>query len=122
MNPKWLHLAFLILFLFLILPVDGHVPISAENNYNVNTALSIEKSLKSYVIYGHLHDAGDVGYCQFIMNPGDRLTLSLMTAGFDAPVPDMVVMSPGNHGKIENLSQAVTVPTSYTAEFIKEQQ
>jgi hypothetical protein len=56
------------------------------------------------------------------MNPGDRLTLSLMTAGFDAPVPDMVVMSPGNHGKIENLSQAVTIPTSYTAEFIKEQQ
>ena len=52
-----------------ILPVDGHVPISAENNYNVNAALSIEKTLQSYVIYGHLHDAGDVGYFRFIMSP-----------------------------------------------------
>ena len=69
MNPKWLHLAFPILFPCLILPVDGHVPISAENNYNVNAALSIEKTLQSYVIYGHLHDAGDVGYFRFIMSP-----------------------------------------------------
>jgi hypothetical protein len=45
-----------------------------------------------------------------------------MTTGFDAPVPDMVVLSPGNHGKIENLSQSVTVPTGYTAEFVKGQQ
>ena len=121
MVRRWLLPVFLILILTMILSVGAHVPISADNNYNLNTALSVEKPLKSYAIYGHLHDASDVGYYQFYMNAGDRLTLSLMTTGFDVPVPDMVVMSPGNSGSIDGLPQTVDVPPGYRAEVIKGQ-
>ena len=121
MIPRWLLTVFFILLMVIILPVDAHVPISADNNNNLNTALSVEKPTKSYAIYGHLHDAGDVGYYTFNMNAGDQLTLSLMTTGFDAPLPDMVVMSPGTAGNIETLSLPVTVPLGYNAEVIKGQ-
>jgi len=121
MIPRWLPPAVFILLMVIILPVDAHVPISADNNNNLNTALSVEKPTKSYAIYGHLHDAGDVGYYQFNLNAGDQLKLSLMTTGFDAPVPDMVVMSPGNSGPIDGLPQNVDVPPGYNAEVIKGQ-
>jgi hypothetical protein len=121
MIPRWLPPAVFILLMVIILPVDAHVPISADNNNNLNTALSVEKPTKSFAIYGHLHDAGDVGYYQFSLNAGDQLKLSLMTTGFDAPVPDMVVMSPGNSGPIDGLPQNVDVPPGYNAEVIKGQ-
>jgi hypothetical protein len=121
MIPSWLPPAVFILLMVIILPVDAHVPISADNNNNLNTALSVEKPTKSYAIYGHLHDAGDVGYYQFNLNAGDQLKLSLMTTGFDAPVPAMVVMSPGNSGPIDGLPQNVDVPPGYNAEVIKGQ-
>ena len=121
MIPRWLLPVFFILLILITLPVNAHVPISADNNNNVNTALSVEKPTKSYAIYGHLHDTGDVGYYQLNMNSGDRLTLSLMTTGFDAPVPDMIVMSPGNSGSIDGLPQTVDIPPGYRAEVIKGQ-
>ena len=121
MIPRWLLPVFFILLMVIILPGDAHVPISADNNNNITTALSVEKPTKSYAIYGHLHDAGDVGYYQFNLNAGDQLKLSLMTTGFEAPVPDMVVMSPGNSGPLDNLSQTVDIPPGYRAELIKGQ-
>ena len=121
MIPRWLLPVFFILLMVIILPVDAHVPISADNNKNLNTALSVENPLKSYAIYGHLHDAGDGGYYQFNLNTGDQLKLSLMSAGFDAPVPDMVVMSPGNSESINDLPQTIDVPPGYRAEMIKGQ-
>ena len=121
MIPRGLLPVVFILLMVIILPVAAHVPIIADNNNNLNTPLSVEKPTKSYVIYGHLHDAGDVGYYQFNLNAGDQLKLSLMMTGFDAPVPDMVVMSPGNSGPIANLPQNVDVPPGYNAEVIKGQ-
>ena len=121
MISRWLLVVFFILLFFLLMPVDAHVPISAENNNNLNTALYIEKPLKSYVIYGHLHDASDVGYYKFNLNTGDQLKLSLMTPGFDAPVPDMVVMSPGNSVSNDTLPQYFDIPQGYGAEVIKGQ-
>jgi uncharacterized membrane protein SirB2 len=44
-----------------------------------------------------------------------------MTTGFDAPVPDIIVMSPGNSGSIDGLPQTVDVPPGYRAEVIKGQ-
>ena len=121
MIPRGLLPVVFILLMVIILPVAAHVPIIADNNNNLNTPLSVEKPTKSYVIYGHLHDAGDVGYYQFNLNAGDQLKLSLMMTGFDAPFPDMVVMSPGNSGPIANLPQNVDVPPGYNAEVIKGQ-
>jgi hypothetical protein len=62
-----------------------------------------------------------VGYYQFNLNAGDQLKLSLMSTGFDAPVPDMVVMSPGNSESINDLPQTIDVPPGYRAEMIKGQ-
>lgn len=121
MTNRWLLPVFFILLIFIVLPVNAHVPISADNNNDLTTALSVEKPTKSYAIYGHLHDTGDGGYYKFSLNAGERLTLSLMTPGFGAPVPDMIVMSPGNSGNIEGLSLPVTVPLGYNAEVIKGQ-
>jgi hypothetical protein len=121
MTPPWLLPVFFILLIFIVLPVNAHVPISADNNNDLSTALSVENPTKSYAIYGHLHDTGDAGYYKFHLNSGDRLTLSLMTPGFGAPVPDMIVMSPGASGNIEGLSLPVTVPLGYNAEVIKGQ-
>ena len=121
MTRRWLLPLFLILLMVNILPVDAHVPISADNNNNLNSALFIENPLKSYVIYGHLHDAGDGGYYRFNLNSGDQLRLSLMTPGFDAPVPDIIVMSPGNSGSTTTLPQTIEIPQGYGAEVIKGQ-
>jgi hypothetical protein len=121
MTTRWQLPLFFILLMFIVLPVNSHVPISAGNNNDLSTALYIENPLKSYVIYGHLHDAGAVAYYQFNLNSGDQLKLSLMTNGFDAPVPDMIVMSPGNSGSLDNLPQTVDVPPGYNAEIIKGQ-
>jgi hypothetical protein len=52
------------------------------------------------------------------MSSGDRLMVSLMTPGFDAPVPDMIIMSPDTHGVTGNIPAPVTVPTGYSAEII----
>jgi len=108
-----------ILLVFIVLPVNAHVPISAESNNDLSTALYIEKPTKSYVIYGHLHDTGDAGYYQFDLDEEDQLRLSLMMNGFDAPVPDMIVMSPGDSGSPGNLPPTVDVPPGYRAEIIK---
>jgi hypothetical protein len=121
MAHRWLLPVFLILLLVIILPVDAHVPISADNNNNLNSAFFIENPLKSYVIYGHLHDTGDVGYYRFNLNSGDQLKLSLMTPGFNAPVPDIIVMSPGNSGSTTALPQTMEIPQGYSAEVIKGQ-
>ena len=121
MTTRWLLPVFFILLIFIVMPVNAHVPISADNNNDLTNALSVEKPTKSYAIYGHLHEAGDGGYYEFILNDGDRMTLSLMTPGFGAPVPDMIVMSPGTSGNIEALSLPVTVPLGYYAEVIKGQ-
>ena len=57
MNLQWLITVLLVLILCFALPVNAHVPISADGNTDISTALAIEKPTKSYVIYGHLHDA-----------------------------------------------------------------
>ena len=119
MNLQWLITVLLVLILCFALPVNAHVPVSTDRNTDISTALSIEKPTKSYVIYGHLHDAGEVAWYQLRMNPGDRLVLSLMTPGFSTPVPDMIVMSPGTASSFEGLPRTVSVPQGYGAEIIR---
>ena len=119
MSCRWLFPALFILLFLFVLPVNAHVPISAANNDDISHAFSVEKPTKSYVLYGHLHEAGDGGYYQFSMNEGERLTLSLMTPGPGAPVPDMIVMSPGTPRNIEDPYLPVTVPPGYSIDIIK---
>jgi hypothetical protein len=44
-----------------------------------------------------------------------------MTPGFDAPVPDMVIMSPGNSVSTNGILKPVDVPQGYGVEVIKGQ-
>lgn len=107
-----------ILLLTMPLSAGAHVPISASDNNALSSAVSVEKPTKSYVIYGHLKDAGDAGYYRLALNPGDRLVVSLMTTGMDSPVPDMVVMSPDEPGVSGMVPAGMTVPAGYNAEII----
>ncbi len=121
MNLRW-HLAvLLVLILCFAFPVNAHVPVSVDGNYDISTALSVEKPTKSYVIYGDLHEAGEVAWYQLRMNPGDRLVTSLMVPGYNTPVPDMIVMSPQTASYSERLPPPVSVPQGYVAEIIKGQ-
>jgi hypothetical protein len=119
MNLRWLLPIVLVLILCSILPVNGHVPVSAEGNYDIRTALPIENPTKSYVIYGNLPKAGAVAWYQLRMNPGERLSLSLMTPGYNASVPEMIVMSPGTASPFEGMNEPVGVPQGYHAELIR---
>lgn len=119
MNLRWLLSVMLILILCFALPANAHVPVSADGNTDISTALAIEEPIKSYVIYGHLHDAGEVAWYQMRMNPGERFTVSLMAPGYNASVPDIIVMSPGTAQVPEGLPRQVSVPQGYRAEIIK---
>ena len=121
MITRYSLLTVLVCSLVLIVPASGHVLVSADNNDNINAAFSVEKPIKSYAIYGHLHDAGDVAYYQFRMNPGDWLSLSLMTSGYNKPVPDMIVMSPGMQLPPDVIPSKISVPAGYGTEIIKGQ-
>ena len=118
MNLRWHPAVLLVLILCLAIPVNAHVPFNADGNYDISTALPVEKPTKSYVFYGDLHEAGEVAWYQLRMNPGDRLVISLMIPGYNTPVPDMIVMSPGTASSSERLPIKVSVPQGYAAEII----
>ncbi|MDO9324950.1 MAG: hypothetical protein Q7T80_08350 [Methanoregula sp.] len=119
MNLRWLLSVLLILILCFALPVNAHVPVSADGNTGIDAALAIEKPIKSYVIYGHLHEAGEVSWYQLRMNPGDRFVVSLLTPGYNASIPDLIVLSPGTVLPSEGLPPGISVPQGYRAEIIK---
>lgn len=121
MNLRWQLAVLLVLILCFSFPVNAHVPVSVDGNYDIITALPIEKPTKSFVVYGDLHKAGDVAWYQLRMNPGDRLVVSLMVPSYNTPIPDMIVMSPGVASSSEGLPKPVSVPQGYAAEIIKGQ-
>jgi hypothetical protein len=81
--------------LFLVIPVCGHVPLSAGENDDLAAATVIDLPEKSYVVYGHIHEPDGLAYYQFNMNAGQTLHVSLMVNGNDAAIPDLVIMGPG---------------------------
>ncbi len=122
MNLQWRLAVVLVLALCFAHPILAHVPVSAEENYKLSTAFPVENPTKSYVLYGHLHEAGGIAWYQFRMNPGDRLELSLMTPGYNASVPDLIVMSPGTVLSSEGLSElpkTFSVPQGYEVTIIR---
>ena len=121
MNLRWRIAVLLVLILCLALPVNAHVPFSTDGNYDISTALPVEKPTKSYVIFGDLHEAGEVAWYQLRMNPGERLVVSLMTPGYNNPVPDMIMISPGTVSSSEGLPPSVSVPQGYKTEIIRGQ-
>lgn len=92
------HQRLLILLLFLFLGIGhvlAHAPLTAANNGQLSSATIIENPEKSWVVYGHLHEAGDFAYYRLDMRPGQRLVLAVNINTVDAPVPDLIVIGPG---------------------------
>jgi len=83
MPPRRLFVVFFVIFLFL--PVNASVPISADNNNDILNALTVENQTDSYVIYGNLHQTGDTGYYKFRLNNADRLTLEVFSDSYLLP-------------------------------------
>jgi hypothetical protein len=71
------------------------------------------------VIYGNLYEAGEADYYKLKMDLGDHLVVSLMTPGYNTPVPDMIVMSSQTASSFEGLPRSVSVPQGYGAEIIR---
>jgi len=92
--PIPLVLFFTVLVL-LTLPVSAHAPLAAGENQNLAHATLIPDPLKSYVVYGHLHEPGEAAYFRMELARGDRLVLAVNVNRADSPVPDLVVMGPG---------------------------
>jgi hypothetical protein len=110
----------IILILTLILPVQAHVPVSTMGNSTIEGAVVVDIPEKTYVFYGLLHGASDIDYYQLEMAAGDRLSVSLMNAGMDAPVPDLIILSPGQTSS-DGIPSEVDVPEGYGAEIIQGQ-
>jgi len=96
-----------------VMPTGAHVPLGAGGNTNLKTAFSIDDPSKTYAIYGILENTGDTAFFSFSLKAGDRLNLSLMNAGPLSPVPDMVIISPGNAGMYANVSAIDEIPAGY---------
>jgi len=88
----------LVLLLILLLgsaPVLAHAPLTAGDNGDLGSATRIGNPEKSWVVYSHLHEGGDLAYYRLDMEPGQRLVLAVNINTADAPVPDLIVMGPG---------------------------
>jgi hypothetical protein len=96
---------FLICIALMIVPVSAHAPLAPGENGNLAGATVISDPLKSWVVYGHLHEAGDTAYFRLDMQNSQRLVLALNVNRGDAPVPDLIVMGPG-------IESSGTVPES----------
>jgi hypothetical protein len=81
--------------LFLIFPATAHAPLVAGENDDPAHATLIPDPLKSYVVYGHIHEPGEAAWFRMEMGRGDRLVLAVNINRADAPVPDLVVTGPG---------------------------
>jgi len=87
------------------LPASAHAPLAPGLNENLASATLIPDPLKSYVVYGHLHEAGEAAYFRMEMAQGERLVLAVNVNRPGSPIPDLVVMGPG-------IQSSGTVPPS----------
>jgi hypothetical protein len=68
----------LIYSLFSIPCAYGHSPLIASDNCNIDEAMFIPDSTKSWAIYGELQEGSDAQYYYFEIEKGQRISISLM--------------------------------------------
>ena len=97
MRMNRIFLAVVLIF-GLLVPVQGHVPLM--NGGVSQGPVIIPDALKSWAIYGSIHERGEVDLYQFHLMAGDRLVLNLLVPPNSHFTPHMVVMGPGipSHG------------------------
>ena len=100
----------------LLIPAQGHVPRVQGGDHQ--GAAVLPDALKSWAIYGAIHENGEVDLYQFDMKQGDRLVLSLFVPRGARSIPSLVVTGPGipSEGKIP---PQVTVPAGVPAMVVE---
>jgi hypothetical protein len=106
------------LVICLVVPVCAHVPVISGDNNKIGSATVIDNPGKTYVFYGEFHENGEVAYYRMDLKPGDQLSVSLMNAGMNSPVPDMAILSPNSSLPGENIPRGVSIPEGYAEEII----
>jgi hypothetical protein len=83
---------------FALLPlVSSHVPISGQGNEVLENAITISDPLKSWAIYGELHEKEEVQYYKFSINKGEEIFFSLLKStreGQENFLPSIALLSP----------------------------
>ncbi len=78
--------------------VLAHTPLKpGDENESLETAYEIPDPTKSWTLYRELHEGGEAQYYKMILEPGDRLLVSLYTPVGEDPafLPGLAVMGPG---------------------------
>lgn len=92
----------LILLLSVAIPtVAAHSPTFEEGGGELGNATTIENPTKSWVIYTHLHEEGEVQYYRMEMSEGERIYVMLSVPkpeGDRGFTPSMALMGPGIDG------------------------
>lgn len=100
-----------IIILLLITSVRAHVPLTAKENINLETATYIRDPLKSWAIYGELQQGGEAHYYRFNMKKDQRLRLLLFIPFTTSNgknnnennntifMPELAIMGPGIRSK-----------------------
>lgn len=85
----------LLVISLLVLPACAHAPLNPGESGDLATAVLITQPEKSYVIYGHLHEPGEIAYYRFDMAEGQTLHAALLVNSRSTTAPDLIVMGPG---------------------------
>lgn len=104
----------ILMTLFLIWPVLGHVPIAGGDNDHLDTALTIDDPTKSWVVYDGINHGGEARYYRLEMRSGDRLVLGLFTPERSSFVPEIVIMGP-DLPPSGTFPQYIEIPENYGA-------
>lgn len=100
----------------LLIPAQGHVPLM--NDGNGQGALIIPDALKSWAIYGVIHEKGEVDRYQFDLQAGDRLVLNLLVPPSSHFTPSMVIIGPGVPSQ-GSVPQGIIVPSGSVAMVVE---
>ena len=102
-----------IIFLLLVSFALAHSPIIPENNERLGSATIIPNPIKSWVIYGELHEGMEAQYYRFNISKDQRIHLSLLkSTNLDNMdfLPDFALMGPGiqNQGDIPEYVELIS--------------
>ena len=95
--------------------VSAHTPLFSSNNFDLQSAYTINDPAKSWAIYANLPSSSGAAYYKFQMDAGGDMDISLLSATNPAEshfLPSFVLMVPGSVSN-EPLPSFVQVPAGY---------
>ncbi|MFZ2470966.1 MAG: hypothetical protein WAW52_03385 [Methanothrix sp.] len=97
MKSSPIYFVALLVLLSVAFPSSAHVPLMAEGNENISSAMHIPDPAKSWAVYGTL-EKDTIAYYSFDLEAGERIYLSLLKSS-DAKegdfLPALALLGPG---------------------------